>query len=70
MLPNRKNHSLHHRLNRRRFLQLSGMTAAGLALGACTPAGQPAAGGAAATTGFQGTVEFWDWAHEPRVLFT
>ena len=66
MVHNRVN----HRLNRRRFLQLSGMTAAGLALGACTPAAPPATGGAAAPTGFQGTVEFWDWDHEPRVLFT
>ena len=66
MVRNRVN----HRLNRRRFLQLSGMTAAGLALGACTPAAPPATGGADAPTGFQGTVEFWDWDHEPRVLFT
>ena len=66
MVRNRVNHSL----NRRRFLQLSGMTAAGLALGACTPAAAPATSGTAATTGFQGTVEFWDWDHEPRVLFT
>ena len=56
MVHNRVN----HRLNRRRFLQLSGMTAAGLALGACTLAAPPATGGAAAPTGFQGTVEFWD----------
>lgn len=32
---------------------------------------QPAATPAEATTqGFQGELEFWDWAHEPRVVYT
>lgn len=63
---------LNHRLNRRRFLQLSGMGAAGLALSACVPPGQPAAPAAesGAAGGFQGTVEFWDWDYEPRATFT
>ena len=27
------------------------------------------ASGAAAPAGFEGTIEFWDWAHEPRMVF-
>ncbi|HET9221276.1 MAG TPA: extracellular solute-binding protein [Roseiflexaceae bacterium] len=40
---------------------------------AATPARATGAGAAAtaapAAMGFQGTIEFWDWAHEPRVKF-
>src|SRR5687768_2722075 len=71
-------------LNRREFLRLSTLASAAVALAACggapaaTPTSgpdqgaattAPAAAGEAAGSGFQGTIEFWDWAHDPRVKY-
>jgi ABC-type glycerol-3-phosphate transport system substrate-binding protein len=62
-------------LGRRQFLQwMGGMTsgvllagcAPGAAPGAQAPAAQPAAGGAESAPQ---VLEFWDWDHEPRVIF-
>lgn len=64
------------KLDRRDFLRLSAGAAAGVILAGCVqqaPAPQPAAQEAVSVEGepgFEGTIEFWDWAHEPRVEFT
>ncbi len=64
------------RLDRRNFMRLSAAAGVSSVLAACAaPTGQspaPADAGGSATSpgGFQGEIEFWDWAHEPRVLYT
>ena len=67
------------RMNRRDFLRLSTAATAGAFLTACQAVVPPqaaqqeqaAAGqGAPSESGLQEPVEFWDWAHEPRVDFT
>ena len=74
------------RINRRDFLRWSAAVTAGALFTACAPAaptgtsGQPEAAQsdteapanqqAAAPSAPQGPIEFWDWDHEPRVIFT
>ncbi len=59
------------RVDRRDFLRLLALTGGAAALAACAPSApaQPAAPAAAGAAGFQGTIEFWDWAYDPRVAF-
>jgi ABC-type glycerol-3-phosphate transport system substrate-binding protein len=65
---------LKRNFNRRRFLHLSALAATGTALAACAaaeaPAAAPQAAAPASPGGYQGEIEFWDWAHQPRVRFT
>jgi multiple sugar transport system substrate-binding protein len=49
-------------LSRRDFLRLAALATGGVALGtACQSSSAPEG------EAFKGTVEFWDWAHEPRI---
>jgi ABC-type glycerol-3-phosphate transport system substrate-binding protein len=65
---------LKRNVNRRNFLRLSAFAATGAALSACAGAqvqqSAPQAAPPATSGGFQGELEFWDWAHQPRVRFT
>ncbi|MHB0856661.1 MAG: extracellular solute-binding protein [Anaerolineae bacterium] len=67
------------KISRREFARLAALTGGAAALAACSPrtvtapTSAPAAGAdttpaAAAAAGFKGTIEFWDWDHEPRTL--
>jgi ABC-type glycerol-3-phosphate transport system substrate-binding protein len=66
-------------VSRRDFLRLIALAGGGAALAACgaAPAAPqaPAANEgttpapAAAASGFTGTIEFWDWAHDPRIQY-
>jgi multiple sugar transport system substrate-binding protein len=71
------------RINRRDFLRGSAAVTAGAFFTACVPApppsqeqeaaqGQEAAANqeAVSQASAEGTIEFWDWDHEPRVIFT
>jgi multiple sugar transport system substrate-binding protein len=64
------------RISRREFLRLAALASGATALAACgapapatspAPAQAPAGTPAAGATGYQGTIDFWDWDHEPRV---
>ncbi len=63
--------ALQRMMDRRRFLRLMALTGGAAALAACAPApgAAPTAAPAAKEAGFQGTIEFWDWAYEPRMAF-
>jgi ABC-type glycerol-3-phosphate transport system substrate-binding protein len=59
-------------LNRRSFLKGLALVLGVGAAGGCAQAtpGAPSPAPAGATPGgFQGTIEFWDWAYDPRVAF-
>ncbi|MCS7220834.1 MAG: extracellular solute-binding protein [Anaerolineae bacterium] len=61
---------LRRTMGRRSFLRLLALTGGAAALAACAPApGAAPAAPAAKEAGFQGTIEFWDWAYEPRMAF-
>lgn len=53
------------RVNRREFLRLAGLGAAGLALASCAPKATeiPEVMATEVLAGFKGTLEYWDWAH-------
>jgi len=59
------------RLDRRRFLELVAGAAAGTALAGCGPTAtlEPTTAAVVEEPG-EVEIEFWDWDHEPRVLFT
>lgn len=57
------------RLNRRRFVQMMGGAASAAFLAGCAAGTAPAGESAADTGGAVQELEFWDWDHEPRVIY-
>ena len=57
------------KLDRRQFMQLMGGVASGALLAGCAAGVAPAEETGGAAESAAEVLEFWDWAHEPRVLY-